>query len=71
MANASVTAKPDVAAWFDMRIAAGRRSQSRQGRALDAAELTERLRATAGNCPTFRGLYYGLAQLETDMHVHD
>jgi regulator of cell morphogenesis and NO signaling len=21
-------------------------------------------------CPTFRGLYYGLAQLETDMHVH-
>ena len=21
-------------------------------------------------CPTFRGLYYGLAQLETDMHLH-
>jgi regulator of cell morphogenesis and NO signaling len=21
-------------------------------------------------CPTFRGLYYGLAQLEADMHVH-
>jgi regulator of cell morphogenesis and NO signaling len=21
-------------------------------------------------CPTFRGLYYGLAQLETEMHVH-
>jgi regulator of cell morphogenesis and NO signaling len=21
-------------------------------------------------CPTFRGLYYGLAQLESEMHVH-
>ena len=21
-------------------------------------------------CPTFRGLYYGLAQLEADMHLH-
>ena len=21
-------------------------------------------------CPTFRGLYFGLAQLETDMHMH-
>ena len=21
-------------------------------------------------CPTFKGLYYGLAQLESDMHVH-
>jgi regulator of cell morphogenesis and NO signaling len=21
-------------------------------------------------CPTFRGLYYGLSQLEADMHLH-
>ena len=21
-------------------------------------------------CPTFRGLYFGLSQLEADMHVH-
>ena len=23
-----------------------------------------------GACPTFRGLYYGLEQLERDLHIH-
>lgn len=42
-----------------------------------AGEALEFIRETTGGyappewaCPTFRGLYYGLAQLETDMHVH-
>ncbi len=42
-----------------------------------AGEALERMRTiTAGYtppewaCPTFRGLYYGLSELERDMHVH-
>jgi regulator of cell morphogenesis and NO signaling len=33
-------------------------------------ELTGGYVAPADACPTFRGLYYGLAELERDMHVH-
>jgi regulator of cell morphogenesis and NO signaling len=43
----------------------------------EAGAALEFIRETTGGyappewaCPTFRGLYYGLAQLETDMHVH-
>jgi len=43
----------------------------------DAGAALAFMRETTGGyappewaCPTFRGLYYGLAQLETDMHVH-
>ncbi len=32
--------------------------------------LTDDFVPPAGACPTFRGLYHGLAQLESDMHVH-
>lgn len=32
--------------------------------------LTDDFVPPAGACPTFRGLYHGLAQLEADMHVH-
>lgn len=32
--------------------------------------LTDDYVPPAGACPTFRGLYHGLAQLESDMHVH-
>ena len=42
-----------------------------------AGEALARLRALTDGytppewaCPTFRGLYFGLAQLETDMHLH-
>ena len=33
-------------------------------------ELTHGYMPPAGACPTFRGLYYGLAELEREMHVH-
>jgi len=33
-------------------------------------ELTRGYAPPEGACPTFRGLYYGLAELERDMHVH-
>lgn len=33
-------------------------------------ELTDGYTPPADACPTFRGLYYGLAELECDMHVH-
>jgi len=33
-------------------------------------ELTGGYVAPADACPTFRGLYHGLAELERDMHVH-
>jgi regulator of cell morphogenesis and NO signaling len=33
-------------------------------------ELTGGYVAPADACPTFRGLYYGLAELEREMHVH-
>ncbi len=32
--------------------------------------LTRGYAPPADACPTFRGLYYGLAELERDMHVH-
>jgi regulator of cell morphogenesis and NO signaling len=33
-------------------------------------ELTDDYTPPADACPTFRGLYHGLAELERDMHVH-
>lgn len=43
----------------------------------DAGAALAFIRETTGDytppewaCPTFRGLYYGLAQLETEMHMH-
>jgi regulator of cell morphogenesis and NO signaling len=32
--------------------------------------LTNGYAPPEGACPTFRGLYFGLAQLERDMHLH-
>jgi regulator of cell morphogenesis and NO signaling len=43
----------------------------------DAGAALERMRELTGGyappewaCPTFRGLYFGLSQLESDMHLH-
>jgi regulator of cell morphogenesis and NO signaling len=33
-------------------------------------ELTRGYAPPEGACPTFRGLYYGLSELERNMHVH-
>ena len=34
------------------------------------AELTDGHVPPADACPTFRGLYHGLSELEREMHVH-
>jgi len=33
-------------------------------------ELTSAFTPPEGACPTYRGLYHGLAEFERDMHVH-
>jgi regulator of cell morphogenesis and NO signaling len=62
---------PDAAAWIASPIAAMEAEHAEAGAAL------KRLRSLTGGyappdwaCPTFRGLYYGLAQLEHEMHIH-
>jgi regulator of cell morphogenesis and NO signaling len=62
---------PDAAAWIESPIAMLEADHEEAGAAL------ARIRSTTDGfappewaCPTFRGLYYGLAQLETDMHLH-
>jgi regulator of cell morphogenesis and NO signaling len=66
-----VPATQDAATWIESPIAMLEAEHEDAGAAL--AFIRER---TAGfappewACPTFRGLYYGLAQLETDMHLH-
>jgi regulator of cell morphogenesis and NO signaling len=61
----------DAAAWLQPPIAVMEADHESAGAALAFIRQT-----TAGfappdwACPTFRGLYYGLAQLETDMHLH-
>jgi regulator of cell morphogenesis and NO signaling len=62
---------PDAAAWVESPIALMEADHEGAGAALAF------IRQTTGGfappewaCPTFRGLYYGLAQLETDMHLH-
>jgi len=58
-------------AWIESPIAAMEADHQ------DAGAALARIRATTAGfappdwaCPTFRGLYDGLAQLETDMHLH-
>jgi regulator of cell morphogenesis and NO signaling len=47
------------------------RDHARAGDALARIRaLTNGYEPPADACPTFRGLYYGLAELETEMHVH-
>lgn len=62
---------PDAEAWLATPVAVMEEEHAHAGAALAS------MRAVTGGyappewaCPTFRGLYYGLAQLETDMHVH-
>jgi regulator of cell morphogenesis and NO signaling len=63
--------RADATAWIQSPIAVMESDHEAAGAALAF------IRQTTGGftppdwaCPTFRGLYYGLAQLETDMHLH-
>jgi regulator of cell morphogenesis and NO signaling len=62
---------PDAAAWIASPIAAMEAEHAEAGDALKRLrELTNGYTPPEWACPTFRGLYYGLAQLESEMHIH-
>jgi regulator of cell morphogenesis and NO signaling len=57
--------------WIDQPILVMEAEHAAAGAALERmAELTDGYVPPEDACPTFRGLYYGLAELERDMHVH-
>ena len=57
--------------WIDQPIMAMEAEHASAGAALERiAQLTDGHVPPADACPTFRGLYHGLAELERDMHVH-
>jgi len=60
-----------VGAWLDQPIAVMEAEHDEAGRALEHMRaLTAGYAPPEGACPTFRGLYYGLAELEREMHWH-
>jgi regulator of cell morphogenesis and NO signaling len=62
---------PDAADRIEAPIAAMEAEHEEAGAALALIrQTTDGFAPPAWACPTFRGLYYGLAQLETDMHLH-
>ncbi len=61
----------DAAQWIQSPIAAMEADHEEAGAALAfIRQTTDGFAPPDWACPTFRGLYYGLAQLETDMHLH-
>jgi regulator of cell morphogenesis and NO signaling len=62
---------PEAAKWIGAPIAAMEAEHEQAGEALLAMRnLTDGYTPPEWACPTFRGLYFGLSQLESDMHVH-
>ena len=65
------TAHRQLAAALSAPIAVMESEHERAGALLaEMRALTSGYAPPEWACPTFRGLYYGLAQLESDMHVH-
>jgi regulator of cell morphogenesis and NO signaling len=57
--------------WIDQPIGAMEAEHASAGAALERiAQLTDGHTPPEDACPTFRGLYHGLSELERDMHVH-
>ena len=64
-------ANPQAAKWIGAPIAAMEAEHEHAGNALQTMRtLTNGYAPPDWACPTFRGLYFGLSQLEADMHVH-
>jgi len=62
---------PNVSAWIASPIAVMEAEHADAGAALDfIRRMTDGYTPPEWACPTFRGLYYGLSQLEADMHLH-
>jgi regulator of cell morphogenesis and NO signaling len=61
----------DPAGWLASPVAAMEAEHEHAGSALATMRaLTDGYAPPDWACPTFRGLYFGLAQLEADMHLH-
>jgi regulator of cell morphogenesis and NO signaling len=59
------------ASWIDQPIEVMEDEHEQAGAALARMrEITGGYTPPADACPTFRGLYYGLAELEREMHLH-
>ena len=57
--------------WIDQPIGAMEAEHASAGAALERiAELTDGHVPPEDACPTFRGLYHGLSELEREMHLH-
>jgi regulator of cell morphogenesis and NO signaling len=57
--------------WIEQPIDVMEREHDEAGQALETMRrLTDDYTPPDDACPTFRGLYHGLAELESDMHVH-
>jgi regulator of cell morphogenesis and NO signaling len=62
---------PNVSAWISSPIAVMEAEHEEAGAALAfIRRATDDFTPPEWACPTFRGLYYGLSQLEADMHLH-
>lgn len=68
---ATDTGGPGGGPWIEGPITVMESEHEDAGRALARMrELTDGYTPPEWACPTFRGLYYGLSELERDMHVH-
>jgi regulator of cell morphogenesis and NO signaling len=62
---------PAAGVWIESPIGALEAEHEDAGAALALIrDITQGYAPPEWACPTFRGLFYGLAQLETDMHLH-
>ena len=62
---------PAAGGWIEAPISALEAEHEDAGAALALIrDITQGYAPPEWACPTFRGLFYGLAQLETDMHLH-
>jgi regulator of cell morphogenesis and NO signaling len=68
---ATETAASAAGSWINQPIAVMEAEHEHAGQALARMrELTDDYTPPEWACPTFRGLYHGLAQLEREMHLH-
>jgi regulator of cell morphogenesis and NO signaling len=68
---ATETGATAAGSWINQPIAVMEAEHEHAGQALARMrELTDDFTPPEWACPTFRGLYYGLAELEREMHLH-
>jgi regulator of cell morphogenesis and NO signaling len=69
--SGQAVAVPGAGAWIGSPIAVMEAEHAEAGAALAVMrDITLGYAPPEWACPTFRGLFYGLAQLESDMHLH-